>query len=290
MEEIKTQAMINEVLNNPAATCLVITDDRDIRNRIKEEFQIADGNCPQISFGPELGMDDRGGTDVKAPMFTRPTTMRRALLEFCILAMTEHRTYTKGSTVCFLVEWLHAKYGGNDGRQPKFIGRYREPNSPTMNFKTEISGFLKECMPLLKVPHENPIEPLAMQILMNLRPDQLDDLYDVIVEALGNTRNWQMPAARLAGDHILKIESMKVNRNLYQSSGRFAIRWLRALIMYRLQIHLEKKDTELMIGMLEDEPTCTVWMYYNYHDDKSSYNYGSSSSSNEPPRKMHRVL
>lgn len=288
--EIRTlQAKINDALSDPESFVMVFTDDREIRDRIKQDFSWK-SNYGQLSFGPDMGMDDNGGTDDKQPMFSRPSSIRRALLEFLLLAHCENRTYTKGSTVMYLTEWLNQRYCCNDGTKPKEIGFYKSPNSPTMNFKTQVSQFLENIMPALKIPFKNPLPPRAMQILNMLRADQLEDLVQVMKEALQKTDNWQMPATMLSEQYILKmLPAMKANRETYNKET-WGVRWLRALLTYRLKHFLDITNSHVRFGMLEDSPANTVWMQFNYDDYSAHYETPGSSSSEWPDMKRPRFL
>jgi hypothetical protein len=235
----------------------LFTDDKNYRDWFKNEFpnEIKSG-C--LSFGPP-GYDNNGGATETSTRFKRGSSARRAMLEFCILAMVDGIHYTTGSTVKNLIKWLNNKYAQRPFGFEEDIGDYQPNKTPTLAFKFDSNKVLEKTVDLICDPMiEDDISPQCLKTLQFLRNDHLEEIVQIMEKALSQESFLSMPSNIFCKDHLLKNSRVAcINRTKYNLIKNKSMHWLKALLTFPVTQYCEAYKPHLAFGMDEYG---LVWM------------------------------
>ena len=209
------------------------------------------------------------------------------MLEFAILSMTDHVYFTKGTTVTHVIRWLNYKYGHQRFSHEDVIGEYPVPRNPTLQFKLDSAKILEKTVPFLVSPFIEDIEPEALKILQFLRKDHLDEITNIIEEALRTTFGFTMPSSILCKKHVLaKSRVASLNRQKYMEANCKKMHWLKALLNVVLDQHLAVFRPDLKFCM---DDHAMVFMYYTKGTAASSSGDGATALMPMQPKKKART-
>ena len=231
----------------------IITDEQTYRDHY--EFIFSDAfEKGLITFGPNgstelLQFKKNPDHSINKNTFSRPTTVRAAVMDFLVLSQVEHVAWTRNSTVTHFAKYLRHRYhkeevsGVPDAplyTSETTIGNYPE-HQPTSRFKQDLRDLSLRAEGLLINPEDFQLPPVLANVLNFLSDHHLEQIYNALYEKLvsDGEPKW-LPGCEVGNMLYAASRAAMLNRKKWVATcanlpdtNRF--HWMKALIRYRLR-------------------------------------------------------